>query len=223
MTGKEVVSLADQEGEDSGRSSFSKFSIPAYFEMGFYIVLLIFEAFRYSINTTDCLWRRLMILLVFSLLSILGLYDRKTGRIPDVLNGIILSAGFADWLFFQILNPEKLTMGASQGIGGVQWAGEAAAAMPGLADRIIGFFCVSLILFLISWMSGGGIGGGDIKLMAAAGFLCGMQKIIGAGIIGFYIGGVYAILLLLFKKRSGKARFPLGPFLCLGIGWMLGS
>ena len=54
-----------------------------------------------------------------------------------------------------------------------------------------GFFCVSFFLLIISWASRGGIGGGDVKLMAAAGFLCGVKAILQAAMIGFFLAGLY--------------------------------
>ena len=198
MTSRKEIFIIDQGRKDSGRFSCFQTAIFENFEPGLYIVLMVLMAFRYSINTTDWVGRRLMILFVFFLFAILGVHDWKTERIPDALNGVVLLAGLGDWLFFHFLKPC-------------------------FADRLLGFFCVSMFLFLVSLMSRGGIGGGDIKLMAAAGFLCGVRKIVEAAIIGFYISGVYAVFLLFLKKASGKAHFPLGPFLCLGIGWMLGS
>lgn len=79
----------------------------------------------------------------------------------------------------------------------------------------------------------GAFGGGDIKLMAAAGILLGAKLTGTAFFFSVLAGGVYGIYLLAGKKKGGKDHFAFGPFLCLGIwaaicwgneiiGWYLG-
>lgn len=62
-----------------------------------------------------------------------------------------------------------------------------------------------------------GIGGGDIKLMAAAGFLLGWRLNLAAFFTGLFSGGVYGSFLLLSGKGGRKDSMAFGPFLCLGI------
>jgi leader peptidase (prepilin peptidase)/N-methyltransferase len=79
--------------------------------------------------------------------------------------------------------------------------------------------CFSAMLLLVAALIWGGMGGGDIKLMAAAGLVLGFQKGMAALIIGliamllFY--AVYAIIQKLCKRKCQKA-FPLVPFLSIG-------
>ena len=57
--------------------------------------------------------------------------------------------------------------------------------LPHWYDYVIGFFTVSGIFMIIYWITrGNGIGGGDIKLMAAAGLLLGWKEILLALVIG---------------------------------------
>ncbi len=83
-------------------------------------------------------------------------------------------------------------------------------------NYVIGFFVVSglfLIIYLIT--RGRGIGGGDIKLMAAAGLLLGWQHTLLALMIGSVAGSVIHITLM---KVQGKDRvLAFGPYLSLGI------
>ena len=62
---------------------------------------------------------------------------------------------------------------------------------------------------------GRGIGGGDIKLMAAAGLLLGFQGIILALILGCVLGSV--IHLLRMKLQDKNNVLALGPYLSVGI------
>lgn len=84
-------------------------------------------------------------------------------------------------------------------------------------DRILGFFIVSVPMCIISVLTKGSIGGGDIKLMAVTGIFLGWKCSVYAFIYGIFGSGIYGIYLLLWKKQGRKTVFPLGPFLCGGI------
>ena len=81
---------------------------------------------------------------------------------------------------------------------------------------VIGLVCVSGVLLLIYLISRRrAIGGGDIKLMAAAGLFLGWKKIILAFFIACLVGTVIHLILM---KVQGKGRqLAMGPYLSLGI------
>lgn len=85
-----------------------------------------------------------------------------------------------------------------------------------LTSAILGVFVISVPLAIITVITSG-FGGGDIKLMAAAGLYLGATNILVAFLIGLLTGGTYASYLLLIKKAKRKQEMPFGPFLCLGI------
>lgn len=87
----------------------------------------------------------------------------------------------------------------------------------GLINRIVGFVCVSAFLLLLGYLFKGGMGGGDVKLMAAAGFLLGWRNVIIALIAGAFIGVFYLIISNSLKKSDMKKAVPFGPHLALGI------
>lgn len=82
---------------------------------------------------------------------------------------------------------------------------------------IIGLF-VSGLPFLFAALLGNGMGGGDIKLMAACGFVLGPW----GGILQTILGLTLAVLFTLCqaaalsKKVERKLRIPLAPFLGAG-------
>lgn len=83
-------------------------------------------------------------------------------------------------------------------------------------EYVIGFCVVSglfLLIYLIT--KGRGIGGGDIKLMAAAGLLLGWQKILLSLMIGSIAGSVIHLTLMKLKNKERVLAF--GPYLALGI------
>ena len=86
----------------------------------------------------------------------------------------------------------------------------------GWKEQVIGFFVVSGLFFLIHLLTNGrGIGGGDIKLMAAAGFLIGWKNILLALAIGSIAGSVIHITLMKLKNKNRILAF--GPYLAFGI------
>jgi leader peptidase (prepilin peptidase)/N-methyltransferase len=91
--------------------------------------------------------------------------------------------------------------------------------LPGasIVQRIIGVFVISLPLILIVLVVPDGFGGGDIKLMAAAGVLLGWKGNVIAFFIGLVLGGIYGIYLLSTRKKGKKEHFAFGPFLSIGI------
>lgn len=88
--------------------------------------------------------------------------------------------------------------------------------LPHMSQYVIGFFAVSLILYIIWLISKGrAIGGGDIKLLAAAGLLLGWQRIILAFLLGCIIGAV--IHLIRMKVSNADRTLAFGPYLSMGI------
>ena len=81
---------------------------------------------------------------------------------------------------------------------------------------IIGFFAVSGFLYLLYRISGGTwIGGGDVKLMAAAGLLLGWKLILVAFVVGCVFGSIIHLAIIAIKK--GERMLAFGPYLSLGI------
>lgn len=75
---------------------------------------------------------------------------------------------------------------------------------------------IGLVLFmLIVIVSRGGMGWGDVKLAALIGLVTGFPLVFIALLIGVVLGGVVAVLLLLFKIKKRKEAIPFGPFLAI--------
>ncbi len=85
-----------------------------------------------------------------------------------------------------------------------------------LSDHLIGAVAVSgflLILYLAT--KGRGIGGGDIKLMAAAGLFLGWKNCILAFVIGCILGSIIHLIRMKVSKQDHVLAF--GPYLAAGI------
>lgn len=85
------------------------------------------------------------------------------------------------------------------------------AHIPNLIQSVAGLLLVPLPFLLVAWLMPGKVGGADIKLMAALGFLLGVQAGAGAAIFGLLMAvSVHAV----YKR---KAAFALVPYLSLGV------
>ncbi|AHF09657.1 MULTISPECIES: A24 family peptidase [Dehalobacter] len=132
----------------------------------------------------------LSFLIFGSILLLIAFIDFKTMLIPNWSVLLILVLG----ILFAFFNQD------------VSWL-----------ERLIGFFGAGLGLLLIYIFSRGGIGGGDIKLMAAAGFFLGWKLTFWAMLVGSIIGGVFGVIILVSGKGQLKTAIPYGPFLVIGI------
>ncbi len=82
-------------------------------------------------------------------------------------------------------------------------------------SHVAGFFGVAALLLLVYALTGGrGIGGGDIKLMAATGLLLGF----GCNLAGFLFGCLYASVIHIarMKLAGAKSMLAMGPYLAAG-------
>ncbi|SHJ37318.1 prepilin peptidase [Parasporobacterium paucivorans] len=130
---------------------------------------------------------------LFSILVVLSFIDLKYQIIPDGLVVAMLVLGVANGFYQTVFL-------------GVPWQ-----------TWVIRFFAASVPLFILGLIFPEGMGGGDIKLMAAAGLFIGWKLILLSLFAGALYGGVVSIFVILVKKGSRKTALPFGPMLSLGI------
>lgn len=188
-----ILKLPNKEKIFKGKpKSLEKFS-PRCFVIqilgGLFGVLMVWQ-FGVSLEAVT-------VFLFFMLLTIVTFIDIDTMEIPFVLNVCILALGVIS----------IFTRGGFCLTGGDL----------SLVSRIIGMLCVSLPLFLIVLVIPDGFGGGDIKLMFAAGFFLGWKATVIAFFIGLIIGGCQGVLLLVRRKKGKDDHFAFGPALSVGL------
>ena len=135
----------------------------------------------------------LLVITLFSVLVIISFIDFDLQIIPDGLVLIILVLGIIHGIY-HCLDPEA---------NWYTWA--------------LGFLAASLPLFILGLIIQDSMGGGDIKLMAAAGLFTGARLILLALFIGALYSLAYSVFILARKQGSMKTAIPFGPFLSLGI------
>lgn len=87
-----------------------------------------------------------------------------------------------------------------------------------LVTHIVGFVIVSGVMLIILLITKGrGIGGGDVKLMAAAGLFLGWKMIILSLFLGCIVGTV--VHLIRMKVSGAGRKLAMGPYLALGIAF----
>ena len=86
-----------------------------------------------------------------------------------------------------------------------------------LIDRIIAATAGGGIFLALAFLTGGGIGGGDIKLVFVLGIWLGTSTLINVVLAASIFGGVTALLLILTKKMDRKSYFAYGPYFTLTV------
>lgn len=91
-----------------------------------------------------------------------------------------------------------------------------------LIPAVCGFFAASLPFLCVAKLTKGGIGGGDIKLMAATGFVLGPSAAIGGALAGLFAFLPYSLICRRYHKSGPYA---LAPWLCSGcfLAYLLGG
>ena len=172
------------------------------------------------------------ILVIFWAYIILFLADAKYRLVPDkvVLPAIVFAflmplaiLGYSLFMYrSQLLNDKFGLYLIDAGFWHLQVASVLRSILVVLGSSLgIGMFFLLLVLVT----GGRGMGGGDIRLGILIGLFNGFPGNILAVFLGFVIGALYSIVLLLFRRKGLKDTIAFGPFLLLGslISYQWGS
>ncbi len=140
-------------------------------------------------------------LLLLSLLLAVALIDLDHRIIPNslvlagLIAGLILQLPAAGARWFDL--PSRL-----------------APAIP-LTDALAGLTLGGGLLLIIILVSRGGMGAGDMKLMAMIGFYVGLRGTAVVMMLGFMLGAITGLVLIAARRLTRKDAVPFGPFLSL--------
>lgn len=127
-----------------------------------------------------------------------------------VLLSSLLVVTFID-LDHQII-PDRITLpGMAIGL-----AASALILPPGFLNALTGLLLGGILFYGVAMLSRGGMGGGDIKLIAMIGAFLGWQQTLVTIFIGALSGSVIGLFLMVFWGKTRKYPVPFGPFLSLG-------
>ena len=149
--------------------------------------------------------------------------------IIEVITALLLLAGFFkfgltfDFLIYTVVAPTLVIITAIDiehqiipdviTIPGIVLGLAAGSYTIGYIDSFSGFLLGGGLFYLLAVLSNGGMGGGDIKYIAAAGALVGWQKVLLIIFIGAFLGSFMGLLQIVVQKKSRKSLIPFGPFL----------
>ena len=88
-----------------------------------------------------------------------------------------------------------------------------------IATMIAAFFTTLVFFLVLSFVSKGGIGSGDVRLAPVLAMFLGWMgwSYVYMGLAsGFILGGIWALALIVMSKASRSSRIAFGPFLCVG-------
>lgn len=155
------------------------------------IFLILFNLMVYFLGNVYNIY---LYTLVFVALAITFSIDFRFQLIPDEVHILLIIVGIINLLF-------NLTFKGliNQLIGAVMGGGV--------------FFLISLLSLLIFKKEG--MGFGDVKLMAALGFVFGVKNIIVITLVSFVIGAIIGCIFLIFKSKESDGYIPFGPFIAI--------
>jgi len=85
-----------------------------------------------------------------------------------------------------------------------------------ILERVIGFFAISVPVYIIALLTDG-MGEGDVKLFAVCGLMLGWKLILLTMLIASILAAAYGLILMLAKKAKGKSEIPFGPFIAFAV------
>ncbi len=143
------------------------------------------------------------------------LYTAMTfGLTPHALMVAIFVSGLIAITFIDIgwqIIPDEIS------IGGFFFALGAVWFLPhGIEEALVSAVCASGFFFFLALLYPGGMGGGDIKLMAAIGAFTGYKGTFITVLTGSTVGAVIGIVAIIFSKAGRRTKVPFGPFLAFG-------
>ncbi|GIW69677.1 MAG: type 4 prepilin-like proteins leader peptide-processing enzyme [Patescibacteria group bacterium] len=185
-------------------SQISKFKLFVDFSFsnfaGFVFLVVVFSFFeillltdlKYLLIPDKIVLPAIVFVVLFNIISTaISLYDFKIKLENDDFGKYLLKVGFFE--------------------------DQVMAAIRTLGINFISALAIALFFFFIVWITKGkGMGGGDIRLALLVGLVNGFPYNFLAIFLGFFIGAVVSIGLVIGKKKTLKSVVPFGPFLILG-------
>ena len=140
-------------------------------------------------------------LLLWELLLAFGygaaLWDLRQKRVPNQLVAGMLGA----WVL--VLVPQLFF--------------QTELALVALISGGVGFLLAGGVFLVVYLISRKGLGGGDVKFMAAAGLYLGAGNVLPAMLYGCVLSAITGLVLLALKRIGRRDTIPLVPFLYVGM------
>lgn len=115
--------------------------------------------------------------------------------------------------------PNRWTLALAVGGAVTLWSASALQGGERLVPSLVGFVGYPVLMLLLHLASRGGLGLGDVKLAAGLGLYTGWlgwEAWAQAVFLGFVIGGLVALVMVLSRRATAKSRLAFGPPLLAG-------
>ena len=115
--------------------------------------------------------------------------------------------------------PNRWTLALAVGGAVTLWGASILQGGERLAPSLVGFVGYPALMMLLHLASRGGLGLGDVKVAAGLGLYTGWlgwEAWAQAVFLGFVIGGVLALVMVLTRRATAKTRLAFGPPLMAG-------
>lgn len=142
----------------------------------------------------------LLLLIINCLLLIIFVYDLKHKIIPDKVIYPAIVLAVCSWLFAVV--------------GG--YLNHTVSLATTLYPILAAFGAGSFFYLLAAVSDGKWMGGGDIKLVFLMGLLLGFPNILIGLFLGFVLGAIFGVTLMVSRKAKLQSEIPFGPFLITG-------
>lgn len=172
-------------------------------------------------------WEFALYLLVAFWALLLAAIDIEHHRLPNVLTIPGMVAGFLINIAWRFSGDVAVTVAPGGGWQGVWhgalvdpsiWAGwEALAPTFSPLHSILGIVVGGGVLWFIAMASHGGMGGGDVKFLAAIGAFLGPGAALLVLFLGALLGSVVGIGLIVSGRLQRRQPMPFGPYLAAGV------
>jgi leader peptidase (prepilin peptidase)/N-methyltransferase len=158
-------------------------------------------------------WRSLMVDLLCGALYVL-LYQQWQLSIPSgvfaLLAVVLLVVACID--LAHMIIPDAITLpGLLAGL-----LASLALTPVGLGNALLGALLGGSVFLVIAVLSQGGMGGGDIKLIAMIGAFLGWQAVLTTMLLGALLLTLLGLTLILLRQKGLQDPLPFGPFLAIG-------
>lgn len=191
-----IFEMRIADGEDGSAAKTNH--IQLYGALAFIALMMIIATLLTMRNVANYL-NYLKLILLLGIVSAAGVVDFKKTIIPNFL--ILTGLGFRVVIYIIEFFLFKETF------------------VPQIKSDLLGFAFGFGFLLIVSLISRGALGFGDVKLFGVIGLLSGAICTYYTLIFCLLVSAVVSIILLILKKKSRKDSIPFGP--CIAIGYFI--
>lgn len=122
---------------------------------------------------------------------------------------LLVTISIIDWKYYEIPNRYNLAL-AILGIAFVITKGDL------WLNFVLGGVIATLVLLILSILTGGNLGLGDVKMVFGLGMFVGKGMLLSFMFATFLSGALISIILLILKLKTPKDRIAFGPYIAFG-------